>query len=68
VVRDISFAEGPTFDTRGNLFFVNYKGNGNIGRRDILGQGRRADCETDGHENESHRRNPERRLHHQAER
>src|SRR5260370_33482831 len=33
VVRGISFAEGPTFDSKGNLFFVNYKGNGNIGRR-----------------------------------
>src|SRR5262245_10124676 len=33
VVRGISFAEGPTFDSKGNLFFVNYQGNGNIGRR-----------------------------------
>jgi len=38
VVRDISFAEGPTFDTKGNLFFVNYKGNGNIGRRTPVGK------------------------------
>jgi gluconolactonase len=33
LLRGISFAEGPTFDSKGNLFFVNYKGNGNIGRR-----------------------------------
>jgi gluconolactonase len=33
VVGDITFAEGPTFDSKGNLFFCNYKGNGNIGRR-----------------------------------
>jgi gluconolactonase len=33
VVSGITFAEGPTFDSKGNLFFVNYKGNGNIGRR-----------------------------------
>jgi sugar lactone lactonase YvrE len=33
VVGDITFAEGPTFDSHGNLFFCNYKGNGNIGRR-----------------------------------
>jgi sugar lactone lactonase YvrE len=26
------FAEGPTFDKTGNLFVVNYRGNGNIGR------------------------------------
>lgn len=26
------FAEGPTFDRDGNLFVVNYRGNGNIGR------------------------------------
>jgi len=38
VVRDISFAEGPTFDSKGNLFFVNYKGNGNIGRRTPAGE------------------------------
>src|SRR6516164_2986383 len=37
LVRDISFAEGPTFDSKGNLFFVNYKGNGNIGRRTPAG-------------------------------
>jgi sugar lactone lactonase YvrE len=37
VVRDIRFAEGPTFDSKGNLFFVNYKGNGNIGRRTPAG-------------------------------
>jgi gluconolactonase len=37
VVRGISFAEGPTFDSKGNLFFVNYKGNGNIGRRTSTG-------------------------------
>jgi sugar lactone lactonase YvrE len=33
LLRGISFAEGPTFDSQGNLFFVNYKGNGKIGRR-----------------------------------
>src|SRR5262249_40486213 len=37
LVRDIRFAEGPTFDSKGNLFFVNYKGNGNIGRRTPAG-------------------------------
>jgi gluconolactonase len=37
LVRGISFAEGPTFDGKGNLFFVNYKGNGNIGRRTPAG-------------------------------
>ncbi|MBN2293913.1 MAG: SMP-30/gluconolactonase/LRE family protein [Pirellulales bacterium] len=26
------FAEGPAFDSKGNLFVVNYRGNGNIGR------------------------------------
>lgn len=26
------FAEGPAFDRKGNLFVVNYRGNGNIGR------------------------------------
>src|SRR5713226_7122953 len=38
VVSGISFAEGPTFDSKGNLFFVNYKGNGNIGRRTPKGE------------------------------
>jgi sugar lactone lactonase YvrE len=38
VVNGISFAEGPTFDSQGNLFFVNYKGNGNIGRRIPAGE------------------------------
>jgi gluconolactonase len=33
LLRGISFAEGPAFDSKGSLFFVNYKGNGNIGRR-----------------------------------
>jgi gluconolactonase len=37
LVRDIRFAEGPTFDSKGNLYFVNYKGNGNIGRRTPAG-------------------------------
>jgi gluconolactonase len=37
LVRGIHFAEGPTFDSKGNLFFVNYKGNGNIGRRTPAG-------------------------------
>jgi gluconolactonase len=37
LVRGISFAEGPTFDSKGNLFFVNYQGNGNIGRRTHAG-------------------------------
>jgi sugar lactone lactonase YvrE len=37
LVRGITFAEGPTFDRKGNLFFVNYKGNGNIGRRTPAG-------------------------------
>jgi sugar lactone lactonase YvrE len=38
LVRGISFAEGPTFDSKANLFFVNYKGNGNIGRRSPAGE------------------------------
>ena len=38
LVRGISFAEGPAFDSNGNLFFVNYKGNGNIGRRTPAGE------------------------------
>ena len=33
VVADIDFAEGPTFDSRGNLYFVNYIRNGTIGRK-----------------------------------
>jgi gluconolactonase len=37
LVRGIHFAEGPTFDRKGDLFFVNYKGNGNIGRRTPAG-------------------------------
>jgi sugar lactone lactonase YvrE len=32
VVANITFAEGPAFDSKGNLFFVNYVKNGNIGR------------------------------------
>jgi hypothetical protein len=38
MVNGVSFAEGPTFDSKGNLFFVNYKGNGNIGRRTPAGE------------------------------
>jgi len=38
LVQGISFAEGSTFDSKGNLFFVNYKGNGNIGRRTPVGE------------------------------
>lgn len=41
LVRDISFAAGPIFDSKGNLFFVNYKGNGNIGRRTPIRDGGR---------------------------
>ncbi|MBI3909936.1 MAG: SMP-30/gluconolactonase/LRE family protein [Armatimonadetes bacterium] len=33
VVADIEFAEGPTFDQKGNLYFVNYIRNGTIGRK-----------------------------------
>lgn len=33
VVADIDFAEGPTFDSQGNLYFVNYIRNGTIGRK-----------------------------------
>lgn len=33
VVADIDFAEGPTFDSKGNLYFVNYLRNGTIGRK-----------------------------------
>lgn len=32
------FAEGPAFDSLGNLFVVNYRGNGNIGRITPAGQ------------------------------
>lgn len=32
-VAGIEFAEGPTFDNDGNLYFVNYVRNGTIGRR-----------------------------------
>jgi gluconolactonase len=38
LVRNITFAEGPAFDSKGNLFFVNYKGNGNLGRRTPEGE------------------------------
>ena len=38
LVRGISFAEGPAFDSKGALFFVNYKGNCNIGRRTPAGE------------------------------
>jgi gluconolactonase len=31
------FAEGPAFDQHGNLFVVNYRGNGNIGRITLAG-------------------------------
>jgi gluconolactonase len=33
VVADIAFAEGPIFDQKGNLYFVNYIRNGTIGRK-----------------------------------
>ena len=33
VVADIDFAEGPAFDPKGNLYFVNYIRNGTIGRK-----------------------------------
>jgi gluconolactonase len=32
VVANISFAEGPAFDSHGNLFFPNYRENGTVGR------------------------------------
>ena len=32
VVANIDFAEGPIFDPKGNLYFVNYMHNGTIGR------------------------------------
>lgn len=32
VVANIDFAEGPIFDARGNLYFVNYIRNGTVGR------------------------------------
>jgi sugar lactone lactonase YvrE len=38
VVTNITFAEGPTFDRQGNLFFVNYTCNGIIGRRTPQGE------------------------------
>src|SRR5262245_12919699 len=46
------FSEGPAFDDNGNLFVVNYRGNGNIGRISKEGQasiwcalGKLAPCE-----------------------
>jgi sugar lactone lactonase YvrE len=33
VVGDITFAEGPAFDQKGNLYFVNYLRGGTIGRK-----------------------------------
>ena len=33
IVAGIGFAEGPIFDQKGNLYFVNYIRNGTIGRR-----------------------------------
>jgi gluconolactonase len=33
VITGITFAEGPTFDSAGNFYFVNYSANGAIGRR-----------------------------------
>lgn len=33
VVADIDFAESPTFDSQGNLYFANYIRNGTIGRK-----------------------------------
>jgi gluconolactonase len=32
------FAEGPAFDTAGNLYVVNYRGNGKIGRITLKGE------------------------------
>jgi hypothetical protein len=32
VVANVDFAEGPIFDSRGNLYFVNYLRNGTIGK------------------------------------
>ena len=32
VVANIDFAEGPIFDSQGNLYFANYLRNGTIGR------------------------------------
>ena len=32
VVANIDFAEGPIFDSHGNLYFVNYLRNGTLGK------------------------------------
>jgi gluconolactonase len=50
VVADIEFAEGPIFDARGNLYFVNYLRNGTIGVKTPDGTVRVL-CETDGRAN-----------------
>lgn len=50
VVADISFAEGPIFDARGNLYFVNYLRNGTIGIKTPDGTVRVL-CETGGRAN-----------------
>ena len=38
VVANIEFPEGPTFDSKGNLYFVNYIRNGTIGKMTPDGQ------------------------------
>jgi len=32
IVANIDFVEGPIFDSRGNLYFVNYLRNGTLGK------------------------------------
>lgn len=38
LVAGIDFAEGPAFDSKGNLYFVNYVRNGTIGRKTVEGR------------------------------
>lgn len=50
VVANISFAEGPIFDSQGNLYFVNYIRDGTIGKMSPDGTVRVL-CETGGQAN-----------------
>jgi len=50
IVADIDFAEGPIFDQKGNLYFVNYVRNGTIGKRTLDGEVT-VWCETGGQAN-----------------
>jgi len=50
VVANIDFAEGPIFDQKGNLYFVNYIRSGTIGRLTVKGEVT-VWCETGGRAN-----------------